>query len=283
MVPSCSSSRRPAGRRRTGDAHPRRHRRRHRLRRPGTGPPARPPSRGHADRGDVVRRHQRAAAAAGAHAHLGRRGGAARRRPAGRDADVVFLALPEAASAEVGAALLERGVRVIDLSGAFRIRERRRSPALVSGDDGAARRASSTGCRSGTPTAIREATARVLSRAAIRPRRCSRSSRWRRLACSRARSSSTRSRASPAPARRRPIGRTSPRTTAASRRTASSRTGTRRRSSRSSDATVTFVPHLVPLDRGILETIYVSLRRARPRRRWPRRCSAHTPSRRSSA
>ena len=38
------------------------------------------------------------------------------------DADIVFLALPEAASAEVGAALLERGARVIDLSGAFRIR-----------------------------------------------------------------------------------------------------------------------------------------------------------------
>jgi N-acetyl-gamma-glutamyl-phosphate reductase len=32
-------------------------------------------------------------------------------------------------------------------------------------------------------------------------------------------------------------------------------------------AAVTFVPHLVPLDRGILETIYASLRRARlPRR-----------------
>jgi N-acetyl-gamma-glutamyl-phosphate reductase len=38
------------------------------------------------------------------------------------EADIVFLALPEAASAEVGTQLLERGVRVIDLSGAFRIR-----------------------------------------------------------------------------------------------------------------------------------------------------------------
>jgi N-acetyl-gamma-glutamyl-phosphate reductase len=37
--------------------------------------------------------------------------------------DVVFLALPEAASAEVGAALLQRNTRVIDLSGAFRIRD----------------------------------------------------------------------------------------------------------------------------------------------------------------
>jgi N-acetyl-gamma-glutamyl-phosphate reductase len=38
------------------------------------------------------------------------------------DADVVFLALPEAASAELAPTLLERGARVIDLSGAFRIR-----------------------------------------------------------------------------------------------------------------------------------------------------------------
>jgi N-acetyl-gamma-glutamyl-phosphate reductase len=38
-------------------------------------------------------------------------------------ADIVFLALPEAASAEVAPQLLARGVRVIDLSGAFRIRD----------------------------------------------------------------------------------------------------------------------------------------------------------------
>ncbi|HEX5109027.1 MAG TPA: N-acetyl-gamma-glutamyl-phosphate reductase [Vicinamibacterales bacterium] len=37
-------------------------------------------------------------------------------------AEVVFLALPEAASAELAPRLLERGLRVIDLSGAFRIR-----------------------------------------------------------------------------------------------------------------------------------------------------------------
>ena len=39
------------------------------------------------------------------------------------DADVVFLALPEAASAELAPQLVERGVKVIDLSGAFRIRD----------------------------------------------------------------------------------------------------------------------------------------------------------------
>lgn len=39
------------------------------------------------------------------------------------NAEIVFLALPEAAAAEVGAALLKRDRRVIDLSGAFRLRD----------------------------------------------------------------------------------------------------------------------------------------------------------------
>lgn len=39
------------------------------------------------------------------------------------EAEIVFLALPEAASAELAPVLLERGRRVIDLSGAFRIRD----------------------------------------------------------------------------------------------------------------------------------------------------------------
>jgi N-acetyl-gamma-glutamyl-phosphate reductase len=39
------------------------------------------------------------------------------------EADVVFLALPESASAELAPALVGRGRRVIDLSGAFRIRD----------------------------------------------------------------------------------------------------------------------------------------------------------------
>jgi N-acetyl-gamma-glutamyl-phosphate reductase len=39
------------------------------------------------------------------------------------DVEVVFLALPEGASAEIAPALLERGIRVIDLSGAFRLRD----------------------------------------------------------------------------------------------------------------------------------------------------------------
>ena len=40
-----------------------------------------------------------------------------------RDADVVFLALPDKAAAEVAPPLVERGVRVVDLSGAFRLHD----------------------------------------------------------------------------------------------------------------------------------------------------------------
>jgi len=41
----------------------------------------------------------------------------------GRGLDFVFLAVPEAAAAELGPVLVGKGVRVIDLSGAFRIRD----------------------------------------------------------------------------------------------------------------------------------------------------------------
>src|SRR5215468_912411 len=41
-----------------------------------------------------------------------------------RDADLVFLALPDRAAAELAPALVAAGVRVIDLSGAFRLRDR---------------------------------------------------------------------------------------------------------------------------------------------------------------
>jgi N-acetyl-gamma-glutamyl-phosphate reductase len=39
------------------------------------------------------------------------------------EADVVFLALPDSAAAELAPALVDAGVRVIDLSGAFRVRD----------------------------------------------------------------------------------------------------------------------------------------------------------------
>jgi N-acetyl-gamma-glutamyl-phosphate reductase len=41
------------------------------------------------------------------------------------DADVVFLALPDSAAAALAPALVDAGVRVIDLSGAFRLRDER--------------------------------------------------------------------------------------------------------------------------------------------------------------
>lgn len=40
-----------------------------------------------------------------------------------KDADFAFLALPESASAEVAPALLRSGMRIVDLSGAFRLRD----------------------------------------------------------------------------------------------------------------------------------------------------------------
>ena len=40
-----------------------------------------------------------------------------------RDADIVFLALPDANAAELGPSLVDAGVRVIDLSGTFRLRD----------------------------------------------------------------------------------------------------------------------------------------------------------------
>ncbi|MEP7309247.1 MAG: N-acetyl-gamma-glutamyl-phosphate reductase [Acidobacteriota bacterium] len=40
-----------------------------------------------------------------------------------REAEVVFLALPDAAAAELGPMLVDAGVRVIDLSGAFRLKD----------------------------------------------------------------------------------------------------------------------------------------------------------------
>ncbi len=42
-----------------------------------------------------------------------------------READVVFLALPDTAAAELAPRLADRGVRTIDLSGAFRLRDAR--------------------------------------------------------------------------------------------------------------------------------------------------------------
>ena len=49
--------------------------------------------------------------------------------------DLAFLAVPEAAAAELAPPLVEAGVRVIDLSGAFRIRDAAARSQVVSGDE----------------------------------------------------------------------------------------------------------------------------------------------------
>ena len=53
-------------------------------------------------------------------------------------ADAVFLALPEAASAELAPTLVASGLRVIDLSGAFRLRDDATRDEVLSGDGVAA-------------------------------------------------------------------------------------------------------------------------------------------------
>ena len=198
-------------------------------------------------------------------------------------ADVVFLALPEAASAELAPQSARRAACASSICPARSgcatrplARSGIRPPATL--PDGvaygltefeldairAARLLSNPGCY---PTAS------LLALLPLAAAGCS---------CPAPTSSSTRSRGSRAPARRRATGRTSPRTTAASRPTACSAIATRRRWSRRSAQTVTFVPHLVPLDRGILETIYARAGAGHDgRARWPRRSQRRTHRRRS--
>ena len=57
-----------------------------------------------------------------------------------RRSKAVFLALPEANAAEIAPALLARGVRVIDLSGAFRLRDDAARAQVLPGDGDAAGR-----------------------------------------------------------------------------------------------------------------------------------------------
>jgi N-acetyl-gamma-glutamyl-phosphate reductase len=173
-------------------------------------------------------------------------------------ADIVFLALPEAASADVAPKLLERGARVIDLSGAFRIRDaadrQRWYPATASLPDGtvyglperdaaAIRSARLVSCPGCYPTAalialepledagLIEGTVIVDAKSGI-------------------------SGAGKAPSDRTHFSENHGSVAAygvfSHRHNAEIEQELRR--------TVTFVPHLVPLDRGILETIYVSLK-----------------------
>jgi N-acetyl-gamma-glutamyl-phosphate reductase len=174
-------------------------------------------------------------------------------------AEVVFLALPEAASAEIGAALLQRDRRVIDLSGAFRIRSdadrQRWYPATTALPAGvvyglaerhadAISRAKLVSCPGCYPTAALLAleplaTAGLLDGSIVVDAKSGISG------------------AGKTPSDRTHFcenhGSVAAYGVFSHRHTVEieQELGT----------AVTFVPHLVPLDRGILETIYVSLRR----------------------
>jgi N-acetyl-gamma-glutamyl-phosphate reductase len=173
------------------------------------------------------------------------------------DADVVFLALPEAASAELAPQLVERGVKVIDLSGAFRIRDaaqRQRwypaTPALPAGTAygfserhasqiRSARLVSNPGCY---PTAALMALEPLNAAGLLRGP----------IVID---AKSGVSGAGKTPSERTHFSENHGSVAAyaifSHRHTAEieQELGT----------TVTFVPHLVPLDRGILETIYAAL------------------------
>ena len=174
------------------------------------------------------------------------------------DADIVFLALPEAASAELAPTLVERGKRVIDLSGAFRIRgdaaRQRWYPATAALPAGTvygfsernraeirdARLLSNPGCY---PTAALLAldplnAAGLLTGPVVVDAKSGISGAGK--------TPSDRTHFSENHGSVAAYGVFSHRHTAEIEQELSS--------------PVTFVPHLVPLDRGILETIYVSLR-----------------------
>ncbi len=174
------------------------------------------------------------------------------------DADIVFLALPEAASAELAPALVERGRRVIDLSGAFRIRDeaarQRWYPATAALPNGTvygfsernrqaiheARLVSNPGCY---PTAALLALAPLadaglLAGPVIVDAKSGISGAGK--------TPNDRTHFSENHGSVAAYGIFSHRHTAEMEQELS--------------APVTFVPHLVPLDRGILETIYVALR-----------------------
>jgi N-acetyl-gamma-glutamyl-phosphate reductase len=174
-----------------------------------------------------------------------------------RDADIVFLALPEAASAGLAPTLLERGVRVIDLSGAFRIRtqagRQRWYPATTMLPDGTV-----YGMTEGHQDAIRQA--RLVSNPGCYPTAAllalgplAAAGLLDGAVCIDAKSGI--SGAGKTPSERTHFSENHGSVAAYSvfshRHTAEIEQELER--------PVTFVPHLVPLDRGILETIYGTL------------------------
>jgi len=174
-------------------------------------------------------------------------------------ADIVFLALPEAASAELAPVLLERGARVIDLSGAFRIRsneDRLRwypaTAALPAGvvyglperDAAAIRDARLVSCPGCYPTA---------ALLALEPLEAAGLIEGMVIVDAKSGISGAGKAASDRTHFSENHGSVAAYSVFAHRHNAEIEQELKR--------DVTFVPHLVPLDRGILETIYVSLRR----------------------
>jgi N-acetyl-gamma-glutamyl-phosphate reductase len=175
------------------------------------------------------------------------------------DADLVFLALPDSAAAELGPALVDSGVRVIDLSGAFRLRhadarakwypETRHVPDGVAygltererGSVARARLVANPGCY---PTATLLALAPLVEAGMLLP-----------TADIVVDAKSGVSGAGKTPSERTHFsechGSVSAYGVFGHRHGAEIDQGVGR--------TVTFTPHLVPLDRGILSTIYVRL------------------------
>jgi len=175
------------------------------------------------------------------------------------DADLVFLALPDSAAAELGPALVDSGVRVIDLSGAFRLRqadarakwypETRHVPDGVAygltererGSVARARLVANPGCY---PTATLLALAPLVEAGMLLP-----------TADIIVDAKSGVSGAGKTPSERTHFsechGSVSAYGVFSHRHGAEIDQGVGR--------TVTFTPHLVPLDRGILSTIYVRL------------------------
>jgi len=173
------------------------------------------------------------------------------------DADLVFLALPDTAAAELAPALVDAGVRVVDLSGAFRLRadevrarwypETHRLPAgvaygLTERERGAVMRAqlvANPGCY---PTAALLAIAPLVEAGLLLP-----------TADVIVDAKSGVSGAGKTPSERTHFSECHPSVSAYGvfdhRHGAEIEQGVGRQ--------VTFTPHLVPLDRGILATIYL--------------------------
>ena len=174
-----------------------------------------------------------------------------------RDLDLVFLAVPEDASAALGASLLSAGVRVIDLSGAFRIKDdvarQRWYPATKVLPDGAAyglvehyradvKDASLVACPGCYPTAALLALL-PLAHAGLLDRSADVVIDAKSGVSGAGRAPSDRTHFS------ENHGSVSAYGVLGHRHVAEME--------QELGAMVTFVPHLVPLDRGILETIYV--------------------------